>query len=448
MKKTRVPTDAEIRSQLDQYLRATNGVDVPPPIRDITAMSLSDRPRLARLLFGGGVVLALAVATTVLVLAAHQPHPVAGAARPTAALTLTPTSGIAPFTVEANASGSSPARGSSIATYTFDFGDGTVVGPQKAPTAFHTYPKTNEFGAFVVSVVVTDSDGARSVAIADESAPGPEVSIADQWSDGPLPITVSVDASGSSGPVPISTYTFNFGDGTTIGPQTGPTAEHAYTAAGTYTITVTVVDQRGNSAQGSDTVNLSTVVPTSPGTPRVVPTPLPTPTSTAGWVRVSDPAGGFSFEIPSSWKVSGPCTSPGQPPGDPEIYEVNVGPTAADCGSDVGFNISAESYAGTDTDYLSPSVPCAIGSGYTGATSPFISSITVDGVQGTRCTIAEANDSDLAYIYAYYFVNGDHVYAIWDRQNQPGTDTPASAANADLSGFLDMIVTQTWQFHS
>src|SRR5206468_3079582 len=57
---------------------------------------------------------------------------------PVASLTVTPSSGTAPLTVTANASGSSDPDGT-IASYRFDFGDGTVVGPQSGSTAGHTY---------------------------------------------------------------------------------------------------------------------------------------------------------------------------------------------------------------------------------------------------------------------------------------------------------------------
>ena len=43
-----------------------------------------------------------------------------------------------------------------IASYRFDFGDGTVVGPQSKASASHTYTTT---GAFTVAVTVTDSGG-------------------------------------------------------------------------------------------------------------------------------------------------------------------------------------------------------------------------------------------------------------------------------------------------
>src|SRR5260221_1090687 len=63
-------------------------------------------------------------------------------------------------------------------------------------------------------------------------------------------VAVTADASASTaGSSPISTYSFNFGDGTTAGPQAGATASHTYQNPGTYTVTVTVTD--GNTLTGT-----------------------------------------------------------------------------------------------------------------------------------------------------------------------------------------------------
>jgi len=78
---------------------------------------------------------------------------------PTAALTVTPASGAAPLNVVADASGST-AGSNPISSYTFDFGDGTVVGPQTGATASHTFAG----GGYTVSVTVADSVGASSSA--------------------------------------------------------------------------------------------------------------------------------------------------------------------------------------------------------------------------------------------------------------------------------------------
>lgn len=65
----------------------------------------------------------------------------------------------------------------------------------------------------------------------------------------PVNQQVTANASASTpGTHAISTYTFTFGDGTTVGPQAAPTATHTYTKGGVYTVTVTVTDTAGVSA--------------------------------------------------------------------------------------------------------------------------------------------------------------------------------------------------------
>lgn len=88
---------------------------------------------------------------------------------PTAALTLTPSTGNAPLAVTANASGSSDPDGS-IASYRFDFGDGTIVGPQTGATAPHTYG----VGNWSASVLVTDNAGGTATATASATVTGAE----------------------------------------------------------------------------------------------------------------------------------------------------------------------------------------------------------------------------------------------------------------------------------
>ena len=64
--------------------------------------------------------------------------------------------------VTANASGSTDTDGTPIASYTFDFGDGSAaIGPQTSPTATHVYTKT---GDFTVTVTVRDTAGNASTA--------------------------------------------------------------------------------------------------------------------------------------------------------------------------------------------------------------------------------------------------------------------------------------------
>jgi parallel beta-helix repeat protein len=104
---------------------------------------------------------------------AYEYQPDGSDAPPIARLTVTPGSGTAPVAVTADASASTDTDGTPIATYQFDFGDGTIVDPQATPTALHTYTTA---GAFTVSVTVADTAGLASTApapVAVSPAPPP-----------------------------------------------------------------------------------------------------------------------------------------------------------------------------------------------------------------------------------------------------------------------------------
>jgi PKD repeat protein len=78
---------------------------------------------------------------------------------PNAVLTATPTSGIAPLTVNFNASGSSDPDGS-ISNYAWSFGDGGTSSGASA-TASHTY---SAVGTYTAKVTVTDNRGSTGSA--------------------------------------------------------------------------------------------------------------------------------------------------------------------------------------------------------------------------------------------------------------------------------------------
>ncbi|MGH7742463.1 MAG: PKD domain-containing protein, partial [Candidatus Eiseniibacteriota bacterium] len=197
-----------------------------------------------------------------------------------ASLVLSPSSGVAPLAVSADASHSTSSG--SIVSYRFDFGDGTVVGPQASPTATHTYA----IGNWTASVRVADSFGASANASAtvtakDPSAIPPVASLALSPSSGVAPLDVSTDASHSTSSNSIVSYRFDFGDGTVVGPQTGPTATHTY-AVGNWTASVRVTDSYGAIASASASVSVTSASDPVSSLPNLVTNPS-FEVSTAGW---------------------------------------------------------------------------------------------------------------------------------------------------------------------
>ncbi len=182
---------------------------------------------------------------------------------PTASLTVTqpPTPAL---TVNADASGSTDPDLTPIASYRFDFGDGTIV-TTTAPTATaqHTYAAA---GSHTVTLTVTDTGNNTSAPVTASITLPPPPPPVDLPPVGSLSVvqlaspslSVSADASGSTDTdaTPIATYHFDFGDGAPIVDTTPPTAtaQHTYAAAGTYTITLTVTDT-GNLTSAPVTVS-------------------------------------------------------------------------------------------------------------------------------------------------------------------------------------------------
>jgi parallel beta-helix repeat protein len=92
---------------------------------------------------------------------------------------------------------------------------------------------------------------------------------------GTAPLDVSADGSTSTDPDgDIASYRFDFGDGSpVVGPQSGATATHTYTAAGTYPVTITVTDGAGRTSEATQQVTVSGNLVGNPGFE----------TSTSGW---------------------------------------------------------------------------------------------------------------------------------------------------------------------
>lgn len=172
-----------------------------------------------------------------------------------------------PRTVVADGSASTDADLTPIASYRFDFGDGTPAVTTLAPvaTATHTYA---DVGSYVVTLVATDTGGLPSspvtatiiVSPPTDDPPIARLSVA-QVATPPLSVRADASLSTDVDVTPIASYTFDFGDLTPDVTTAAPTAiaTHSYATAGTYTISVRVTDTAGQvSAPASVSIAVAT----------------------------------------------------------------------------------------------------------------------------------------------------------------------------------------------
>jgi len=154
---------------------------------------------------------------------------------PTCTLSVTPTTGVAPLPVTATGSCTDPEN--DIKNTVLDWGDG-VTG--SAASGTHTYTAN---GTFQVTVTATDSAGNTGSAHQSVTVFGTGTcSLQITPASGQVPLTVSATAHCvDPGKTIASTY-LSFGDGFY---QSGSTATHTFTSAGTFNVTVTSVDNSG-----------------------------------------------------------------------------------------------------------------------------------------------------------------------------------------------------------
>jgi len=141
----------------------------------------------------------------------------------------------------------------SIASYSWNFGDGTAAGVGATPT--HAYAAA---GTYTVKLTVTDNEGATASVTHTVTTTQP----ANQLPTAAFTSSVanhvaSFNGTGSSDPDgTIASYSWDFGDGTAAG--TGATPSHTYATAGTYTVKLTVTDDRGGTGSVTHTVTANT----------------------------------------------------------------------------------------------------------------------------------------------------------------------------------------------
>ena len=166
-----------------------------------------------------------------------------------------------PLTVNASAAGSTDTDSTPIASYSFDWGDGSNATVVNAPnqTASHTYSSA---GTYTVTLIATDTANLGSTPVTKNitlTADAPPVA---QLAVTPSGLTANASAAGSTDTDawPIASYSFSWGDGSSATVVNAPnqTASHTYSSGGTYTVTLTAKDTGGlTSAPVTQSVTVS-----------------------------------------------------------------------------------------------------------------------------------------------------------------------------------------------
>ncbi|MSV86001.1 MAG: PKD domain-containing protein, partial [Actinobacteria bacterium] len=179
---------------------------------------------------------------------------------PTASASATPSVGKVPLLVNFSSADSTDTDGT-IASYSWDFGDGTAASTAADPT--HTYTAA---GSFTATLTITDDDGATDtadVAVQVNANVGPTAAANSNVTGGQVPLTILFSSAGSTDPDGgITSYSWDFGDGngsTTANPT------YSYSIPGAYVATLTVADIEGETDSAS--INI-----TADAIPNVAPT--------------------------------------------------------------------------------------------------------------------------------------------------------------------------------
>jgi len=222
---------------------------------------------------------------------------------PIARFTASLLSGTSPLAVDFDAGTSYDSDGR-IASYAWDFGDGTTA---TGKTTSHTFTATANH-TYTVTLTVTDDNGATAsgsqsievlVTVPSDNNP-PTARFTALPSYGNSPLTVQFDASLSRDTDgSIELYGWDFGDGTTA---SGIIMSHMFAALTTSNITVTLTVTDDDGATGTTTAVITVIVP------EVVATDGPT----------------ASFTVTGQNKIHD-----GDPPSSPSLFEVEFDPSAS-----------------------------------------------------------------------------------------------------------------------
>jgi PKD repeat protein len=164
---------------------------------------------------------------------------------PTAAFTPTCTNMSCAF----DASASTDPDGT-IAGYSWDFGDGSAAGNGESPNHTYTTP-----GTYTVKLTVTDDSGASTTTSQNVNAalPPNQLPTATVTASCSLLVCAFDGTNSSDSDGTIAGYSWDFGNGDT---STAASPKYTYPTGGTYTITLTVTDNRGGTGTATKTVTV------------------------------------------------------------------------------------------------------------------------------------------------------------------------------------------------
>jgi PKD repeat protein len=358
------------------------------------------------------------------------------------------------LTVNVDASTSTDSDGT-IASYAWNFGDGTTA---TGVTASHAFAAA---GSYPVTLTVTDNRSGvattnTSVAVVANVLPSAVFTATPNYLTAAVDASASTDSDGT-----IAAYAWNFGDGTT---GSDATTSHTF-AAGTYTVTLTVTDNDG--ASSSTTQSVTAVNP-----PNVPPTA--SFTNAANHLAVSvdgtastDPDGtvvGYAWDFGDGFTTTDPTVAHTYAAGGTYTVTLNVtdnqgvtgtttkqltvapnaAPTAVIATSSNGALVNVNGAASTDSDGTIASYAWTFGDGgtatgatashtYAAATGGYPVTLTVtdnDGVSSTETTTVTLS--------AAVFVNDQFSRTLasgWGPADLGGAWTVGSgAAVATISG--------------
>ncbi|MGE3190745.1 MAG: PKD domain-containing protein, partial [Vicinamibacterales bacterium] len=174
---------------------------------------------------------------------------------PTASFVFSPASPAVSQDIFFSAEASRPSEGRRIIFYDWNFGSGRTGAGVTVSKRYDTP------GTYIVTLTVTDDANqvgtiSQAVVVGGQGT-GITPALTFSPTNPTVGRTIVFDASASRGPSSIVEYRFSYGDTTADTVGSSPIAQHAFGAAGTYVVRVTMRDAAGRTATTTVTVTVS-----------------------------------------------------------------------------------------------------------------------------------------------------------------------------------------------